>query len=245
MDLKGIFEQYFKNEMLTEDVQKEIETLFEAAVNAKTQAKLEEQGAASEERAMEKLAEFKEELVQTLSDYMEETFGEWFETNETNIVSDIKVNMAESTMKKLQGVLADNFIEIKEEEINVVEDLESKLDETKTKLDEVGNHNIDLKKQIIEYQKAVQFTTLTGDLTESETETLLTLIESIECKDVDEFVSKATLIKSNINQISESVGEIEEAAYYVENPDAVLSEKSDDAETVNALDKYLPVGARV
>lgn len=241
MDLKAILEKYF-SEALAEDAKLEIETLFEAAVKDAVEAKVQESETALEEKYSDELKEFKSDLVEKLNDYLEVTFKEWFDENTPAMVSDIKVTMAESIMGNLKSVLSDNFVEIKEEEVDVVKDLETQLADAKERLDEAGNDQIEMRKQILEFEKAIAFTQMTEGMALTDKESLLNLVEDISAEDVETFKKKAAILKDKLSEAS-STSEKEqeeklEEEKETENPDEKLSESANDSE----LDRYLPKG---
>jgi hypothetical protein len=237
MKLEDILKKYLSEEVLTDDVKTEIETLFETLVNESVQAKIEIEKTTLEDKYTVELKEFKEGLVEKLSDYMEETFGEWFETNKPEMVSEIKVSIADNTTKMLRNLLSENYVEVKDEDVDVVADLEKKLEESGDEVNELGNSKIDLKKEIVEqgkqifeYQKAVEFTKLTDGMNVSDKEKLLKLIEDIEAADIESFNEKVKIIKE---KYMEKLEEGDEETI-IEDPNAIITEGND------SVDKYLP-----
>jgi len=238
MDLKAILEKHFSEEALTEEAKTEMEALFEASVNSVVEKKLEEAKTELEEKHTEELKTFKSDLVESLNDYMEEAFGEWFDENKPAMASEIKVSMAESTMKKLRGVLSENYVDIKEEDIDTVADLEAKLEEAKSKVDELGNTNIENKKQILEFEKAIQFTNISEGMSVNEKANLLKLVEDISANDVETFVEKVKIIKEKLVDKTDDVDEnLKEEEKSKENPDKILKESNKDTDTTK---KYIP-----
>ena len=232
MDLKELLEKYFKD-ALTEGAQTEIETLFEALVQEAVDARVKDAEAKLEEKYAAELKEFKEGLIEKLSDYLEETFTEWADENKPAMVGEAKVLMAETVMKSMKGVLSENYVEIKEEEVDVIADLEKNIADLTGKLDESGNANIDLKKQIFEYEKAVAFTKLTDGMALTDKESLLKLVNGIDANDIKAFTEKATILKEKMIEASSSAAkELSEGVIDPENPDGELKESE--------VDKYLP-----
>jgi len=237
MKLEDILKQYLSEDVLTEDVKKEIETLFETLVNESVATKIDAEKVTLEEKYTDELKTFKESLVEKLSDYMEETFGEWFENNKPDMVSEIKVSIADNTTKMLRNLLSENYVEVKDEDVDAVADLEKKLEESSEEVNKLGNSKIDLKKkiveqdkQIFEYQKAVEFTKLTDGMNVSDKEKLLKLIEDIEAADIESFNEKVKIIK---DKYMEKLEEGDEDVI-IEDPNGIITEGND------SVDKYLP-----
>ena len=239
MNLEQLLKKYFKDEALTEEVKVELTTLFEAAVNEAVDAKvaeaLTEKEAKLEEDCKKDLKEFKENLVVKLNEYLQYAVDEFISENEVAEIAKIKIDMADSIIEKVASVMKDNFIEISEEQLDVVKDLEKKVEDIKTRLDESVNEKIELKSQILEYEKAIVFTKLTDGLSANQKEKLLSLTEGIEAPDINSFKNKVEIIKSNF--IKEKEG-LNESHTDLEDLDSQVSDPDDP------LKKYLPNRAR-
>lgn len=233
MKIEDILEKYF-SEALTEDVKTEIETIFEAAVNTKVKEKLEEDTVALNEKYDNEMKEFKESVLNTLNDYIEESFNEWAEENKVALSSEIKVDIADNMVKSLRSVLDENYIEIKEEEIDTIKDLETRLKESENKIDDLGNVNINQKKQILEFEKAIVFSQMTEGMTLTDKEALLKIVEDIEAKDIKTFKEKVEIIKNKFTIIDEK----EELGD--EDPDKKIDTTDDKQINESQVDKYLP-----
>lgn len=140
MDIKAILEKYFKDVTLTEDVKTELETIWTTAITEAVNQKIEEVKKETEERLEEQcrvdLNEFKETLVDNLNKYLDYAVDEFVKENELAEISKVKVEMAESTMKGLLDIIGGHYIKIDETKIDVVKDLEAKVESLTAKLDE-------------------------------------------------------------------------------------------------------------
>ena len=235
--LKELLEKYF-DENLTEDAKVEIETMFEAAIKEATKKRVAEKEQALEEKYAGELKQFKSELVDNLSAYLESAFGEWFEANKPAEIAGVKVAMAEKVMGKLRGALSEVFVEIKEEDVNVVNDLEGQLTEAKTAADKAGNDAIEAQRQSFEYQKAIAFMKMTEGMTLTDKEALLDLVEDIEAADIDTFTKKAGILKEKLagKGAGKKKGAGLKEGKELEDPEKELTEGMDE------VDKYLPKG---
>ena len=243
MDLKKILEKYFKDQV-SEEAITEISTLFEAALNEKVKTALVEKETELEESNKTEMAKFKAELVDKLSEYSKVAVGEFIEENKPAIESDIKVNISETVMKGLVAVLKEQYIIVPEGETNVVADLEEKHKKVEAKLNESINSNIDDKKQILEYEKALSFKRMVSeaDLTDTDAEKVLDLLEGIEADSIETFEAKTKVIiakvsddnKDDLNENDNDDDNHEDLNENVNDADA--NDTDDDSE----IDQYLP-----
>lgn len=239
MKIAEFLEKYFKDEALTEDAKSEMETIFEAAVTEAADKKIAEviaeKESSLEEECKKDLQEWKENLVSKLNEYMSYTIEEFVKENELSEVSDIKVKMADAFIEKILGAVKENYVEISEEQIDVVTDLEKQIKELKEKIDSSTNDKISLKRQLFEYEKAIAFEKLSAGLSENEKDKLLNLVEDIEASDINSFKTKLNVLKSAFIK-KESNDEIDK-----ENLDESIDNKNDKKDP---LKKYLPTNKR-
>lgn len=239
MKIAEFLEKYFKDEALTEDAKSKMKTIFEAAVTEAADKKIAEviaeKESSLEEECKKDLQEWKENLVSKLNEYMSYTIEEFVKENELSEVSDIKVKMADAFIEKILGAVKENYVEISEEQIDVVTDLEKQIKELKEKIDSSTNDKISLKRQLFEYEKAIAFEKLSAGLSENEKDKLLNLVEDIEASDINSFKTKLNVLKSAFIK-KESNDEIDK-----ENLDESIDNKNDKKDP---LKKYLPTNKR-
>jgi len=234
MDIKAILEKYFKDVTLTEDVKTELETIWTTAITEAVNQKIEEVKKETEERLEEQcrvdLNEFKETLVDNLNKYLDYAVDEFVKENELAEISKVKVEMAESTMKGLLDIIGGHYIKIDETKIDVVKDLEAKVESLTAKLDEQTDSLLEERQQVFEYEKALSFKRLCEGLSDNESDKLLSLVEDVHADDIESFEKKLTIIKE---KFVKSSGNKEEET---------LNEDIDETidKNLDHLKKYLP-----
>lgn len=240
MDLKKLLEKYFKDQVSDEAIT-EISTLFEAAVNERVKDAVVAKETELEESNKAEMAKFKTELVDKLSEYSKVAVDEFIDDNRPAIESDIKVNVSEAVMTGLVAVLKDQYIVVPEGETNVVADLESKVTKVEEKLNDAINTNIEGRKQILEYEKAMTFKRLIteADLTDVDSEKVLDLLEGIDADDVDVFEEKTKIIISKV--IEDSNGNNDDVPNKKkEDLNEKLNGETGDELEESEIDKYVP-----
>lgn len=238
MDLKKLLEKYFK-EQLSDEALTEITTLFEAALNERVKTAIVETEVELEESNKTEMTKFKAELVDKLSEYAKVAVDEFIEENQTEIESDIKVNISENVMKGLMSVLRDQYIVVPEGETNVVADLEEKAKRIESKLNESINSSIEDKKQILEYEKALSFKRLIAeaDLTDTDAEKVLDLLDGIDADTVETFEEKTKII---INKVKDDNSDDDDDEDLDLNESFNVEDNDDDDKKTSDIDCYLP-----
>ena len=240
MDLKKILEKHFK-EQLSDEALTEISTLFEAAVNEKVKEAIVEREDALEESNKAEMKTFKEELVDKLSEYSKVAVDEFIDDNRPGIESEVKVAVSESIVKGVVALLKEQYINVPESETDVVADLEGKTKKLETKLNEAINSDIDNKKQILEYEKALSFKKMCAesDLTDTEAEKVLDLLDGIEADSIERFDEKTKIIIEKVKDDSnddDDDGNREDLNESLDGDDNAEEDAGDKSE----IDIYLP-----
>ncbi len=234
MDLKKILEKHFKD--LSEEASTEIETLFEAAISEGIKTGVAEKEAELDESNKVEMAEFKSELVNKLSEYTQVAVGEFVAENAPAIESEVKVNVSESVVKGLVGVLKDLYISVPESETDVVSDLEGKNSSLSEKLNDAINADLNSKRQILEYQKALSFKKMVSesDLTDIDAEKVLDLMEGVEADSIEKFEEKTKIIIAKVNEDTKDIDDDPKTEEIEDLKENIKVDKK------SAIDMYLP-----
>ena len=237
MKLEEILKKYFKEHMSDEALQ-EIDTLFEATVAEAVKSSVDEKTKTKETELEEKysseLAEFKSDLIDKLNSYITLCVEEFVAENKPMIESEIKVEMAAKVMESLSAVLKEQHVEIKEEDVDVVKDLETKNTELTTKLNDSINEGIESKKQTMEYQKAMKFKEMTEGLVDTDAERVLDLMENVDAEDIETFEKKLKTVLTKMVPAAEADVDHPEGEDLNEE---IIDPNVDDDKSVN---KYAP-----
>ena len=196
--MKEDIQAIFGEEELSEELRERAETIFEAAVNARV-AEIEQQFS---EAFDVQLAEAKEQLTEELSskvdNYMSYIAEEWMKENSVAIESSLKVEVAESFMTGLKGLMEAHNISIPEETSNdVVADLQSKIEELEGKLEEETISKVELSKELQEAQSKVIFSEVTEGLAETQIEKIRALSEGLDYENTEDYSKKLNMLKES------------------------------------------------
>lgn len=201
-DMSDDVEALFNGEEgLTEEFRTKAETIFEAAVvsRIKTEvARLEEEYEQRLEEAMEqKFEELTDGLVEHVDGYLNLMVEQWMENNEVALESGLKNNILEGFVEGLKTLFKEHYIEVPEEKFDVVGQMEAKIEELTTKLDETVELNVKLHKQLGEHKKVDCIAEACNGLSDIEADKLRSLAEEISFEDAETYAGKLQTIREN------------------------------------------------
>lgn len=202
LDMSDDVEALFNGEDgLTEEFRQKAETIFEAAVTSRiveevariTEA-LEEQ---YEQKLQEELETTVEGLVEHVDGYLNLMVEQWMENNVVALESGMKSDILESFVGGLKNLFEEHYIDVPEEKFDVVGDMEAKIEELNSKLDEAVAVNVALNQELNESMRAEIVDAVCEGLTDMEAEKLQTLAEEISFEDTETFAHKMQTIREN------------------------------------------------
>jgi hypothetical protein len=192
----------FDGSDLKEDFRTKFAVLFESAVNIKVGQKTLELEEEFENRLNEEVESLTESLVESLDEYLDYTANAWLSENEVAITSTLKSDLTEQFLEDLHTLFATNYINIPEDKIDVIEEMNERIETLEEIINSKIDENMELAKTIEETKSIVSelevknaFNEFKEGLTESEIEKLSTLSESIEYDSVEDFKSKVSILK--------------------------------------------------
>lgn len=187
----------FDGSELSEDFREKATVIFEAAINEKVSgvvASLEEQ---YEARLTEEVGAIEEALVEKIDSYLDYVVEQWVEENKLAIESGIKAEVVESFMEGLKGLFTEHYVDAPQEKLDVLAQVQSEVEELKTKLSASINENIELSKKLEAAEAEKAFVEVSEGLAATQIEKLRTLAEGIEYADVASYKKKLGMIKES------------------------------------------------
>lgn len=180
----------FGSDLLTEETQEKLTTLFEAAINEKVALKT----AAIEAQLEEEMGSQVEQLVDTLDAYLEEAVDSFFAKNQIAIETGIRVEMMESFMGGIKSLVEQHNFAIETDQVDMVQELSTKVEDLEARLDESLNTQVALKREIEAGDKAAALADAGRLLTVGQQEKLSTLAEDLEFTSKDKYAAKLKVI---------------------------------------------------
>lgn len=209
--------------------------IFEAAVIARAVAVAEKLEEEILQAAEESVAEMKEDLEVKVDGYLNHVVENWMVKNEVAIESGLKTEIVEGFIYGLKNLFTEHYIDVPEQQVNVVEALASEVEELKGKLNETLNNNIELARRINEGVKFQTLAKVCEGLTTTQAEKLQMLAEGVEFTSESEYAKKLlTVRESYFPKVNKQ--------FAVSNP-VVLSESAEPTpvEVQNTVDPSMSV----
>jgi len=192
-DIDAIF-----GEDLSEDLREKAETVFEAAVNARVADLNDQYSEAFASQIDEATEQLKEDMTGKLDEYINYLSEQWLEENQVAIESSLKVEVAESFMSGLRGLIeAHNVILPEEEQTDVLASLETRVEELEGKLEEETSEKVKLSNELVESLTQNIFAEATNGLAETQIEKLRALSEGLDYENVEDFSNKLNVLKES------------------------------------------------
>ena len=182
-----------EDDELEEDFKEKATIIFETAVNEK--ARLIREQVEAEFTA--KLAEEKARMDEQIADFVDTAVQEWLKENKLEIKYSLRTEIAENFIGGLKKLFAENYIEIPEEDVSVVDELTETVESYKEQLEEQSQALEEAQAQILAFKRQEIIDDITEDLTETQKIRLEKLSESVEAGDIDEFRYKVEQLKES------------------------------------------------
>jgi len=185
-------------ENLSEEFVSKATTIFEAAVIARAEEVIAAAEEELEEQFVEAVEQVKEDLASKLDDYLNYMVEEWVKDNEVAITSGLKAQVVEDFIGGLHNLFKEHYINIPEEQTDVVEELVTRVEELEEELNEQINTSVELTKALNEQLKIEAIhAACEGLTTQTQVEKLKSLAESVEFTNLEEFTEKLDTIKES------------------------------------------------
>lgn len=198
--IKGVKEDVdalLNGEELSEEFRTKAETIFEAAVLSRVAAEVARIEEEFESKVADAVAKNTEGLVEQVDGYLGYIAEQWMTQNEIALERGMKSDILEGFIGGLKSLFEEHYIDIPEEKFDVLGEMESKIDELETKLNEQVAANIELVKHIDVAKRAEIVTSVAEGLTVTETEKFMSLVEELSYEDQASFETKVKTIREN------------------------------------------------
>ena len=197
IDMSEHIEALLQGEDLSEEFKDKAKTIFEAAVQQKVEEELVKIQEAYAETLEEQVQEITENLSSNVDDYLNYVVEQWVTENEVAIENGLRTELTEDFITGLRQLFAENYIDIPEDKVSVVEELGSKVAELETKLNEEINRNVHLNRTLGESKQFEVLVNACDGLTDTQAEKLKTLSEGVEFTSEGEFAKKIKTLREN------------------------------------------------
>ncbi len=190
-------EEIFAGQELNEEILEKASIIFEATINGKiieVSAHLEEQYQAALEDEKEK---FITELTDRVDEYLNYVAEEWMTENEVALTNAVQVEVAESFMSGIKDLFAENYIDVADEKIDVIDELTQQNTDLEVRLDEAIQKSIEESKAREGLEAFKILTRASNGLSMNQKEKLAQLAEGIDYEDTEDYLKKIDMLKEH------------------------------------------------
>lgn len=222
---------------LDEDFKTQAAVVFETAVNEKVSTLREE----IEAEYATKFEEDKADLEEKFNEFVDYAVKEWLEENQLEVKYSLRTEIAENFIQGMKSLFEENYIDIPEEEVSVVDELTEAVEGYKDRISEQDEMLEKLQAEVLAFTKGKIVEEVTDGLTDTQKIRLEKLSESVEAADTDEFKEKLETLKEayfdspdRAAQVLSSLGD--EVYSMSESGEATITE---DSSPVSQYAKFL------
>ena len=209
-DIEALFAD---KENLNEEFFEQATTIFEAALNAKATIVEEALKEAYDKKLEEAVAQHEEEMEKKLNEYLDYVAEAWLKENEIAIESAVKVEVAENFMNGIKNLFTESYIEIPEDKVDVLDELEKKVEQLTSQLDESVNEKIALQGAIKDQSAKLMFQEKGQELTLKQRDEFVDLVEGLDFEDMKDYEKKLdTILETYFDKKAPATTEVDEPA---------------------------------
>jgi hypothetical protein len=183
---------------LSEEFKSKANVVFNAVLQTKLEEATEKLAAKAEKVSNRKMKGLLETAVEDVNDYFEYITEQWMNENQLAVEQGIRNNLVENVLYKFKKALAESYIELPEEDLMIMEELEHKSTELKTKLDSVLSENIKLKKSLMESKKNEVQAAICEGLTDLEVDRFKNLAKNVDFDSSKQYKDELVALKEAV-----------------------------------------------
>jgi len=195
--MKEDVDALLNGEELSEEFREKAETIFEAAVISRVKAETAKLEEAYEGKLTEAKKELEEGLVEKVDGYLGLMVEQWMEQNALALESGMKSEILEGFIGGLKSLFEEHYIDIPEEKFDVLGEMESKIEDLESKLNESVEDSLSIKKELDAMKRINTIDEISEGLTDTEVEKFKGLAEELSYEDVDSFTKKLQTIRES------------------------------------------------
>ena len=197
VDLSADVAALTEGEDLSDGFKEKAKTIFEAAVVSRLNEELERMHNDYAKALEEEVETVKTELAEKVDEYLGYAVKQWIEKNQLAVENGIKAEMGEQVLTGLKQVFVENFIDLPDEKVDLVDDLQGQLNTMESKLNESIEENVGLSKKVGGYIKNGIVTEIAEGLSLSQKEKLVSLAEAVEFENEESFKEKVSTLRES------------------------------------------------
>ena len=197
VDLSADVAALTEGENLSEEFKDKAKTIFEAAVVSRLNEELERMHEDYAKALEGEIETVKSDLAEKVDEYLSYAVESWMKKNQLAVEAGIKAEMGEQVLSGLKQVFVENYIDLPDEKVDLVDGLQEQLNTMEQKLNESIEENVGLSKQVGGYIKNGIVTEIAEGLSLSQKEKLVSLAEAVEFENEESFKEKVSTLRES------------------------------------------------
>ena len=239
--MKEDVDALFNGESLSEDFRVKATLIFEAAVQSRVEAIVEEVLDENDAVLEEAIQNVQAELSEQVDDYLNYVVEEWVDENQVAIETGLRAELVEDFIGGLKNLFAEHYIDIPDEKVDVAEALAAQVADLQQEAEETNEVLATLVEELGSVKKAEAIARICEGLTQVQAEKMKSLAEGVEFTAEGDFDNKLAVIRENYFpsrvSVNSEVKTLQETS--VEEPE-VAEVPSYMRHYVNAISKTAP-----
>ena len=220
VDLSADVAALTEGENLSDGFKDKAKTIFEAAVVSRLNEELERMHEDYAKALEAEIETVKSDLAEKVDEYLTYAVEGWMKKNQLAVESGIKAEMGESVLSGLKQVFVENYIDLPDEKVDLVDGLQEQLNNMESKLNESIEENVGLSKKVGGYIKNGIVTEIAEGLSLSQKEKLVSLAEAVEFENEDAFKAKVSTLRESYFSTKPEKTEVSEDVQVENAPEA-------------------------
>jgi hypothetical protein len=210
VDMSADVNALLEGEDFSDDFKLKATTIFEAAIGAKLaseKVKLEE---SYQTKLTEEVQAIEEALGTKVDEYLSYVVEEWSKDNEVALEHGIRSEISEQILSGLKDLFVENYIDIPEEKLSIVESQFDEIEDLTDKLNEAEKEKMALHASVNESVKDKILLSLSSDLAVTEVEKFKELAENVDFESSELYEKKLGIIKEKYFPNDKKVSDVSE-----------------------------------
>ena len=192
---------------LSEENSEKARTIFKAAVTSKVAEIKEELESTYSKNLKTSIDKVKGDLSEAVDKYLSYCAEEWTKENELAIERGLRSEMTDNFIDGLKTLFVEHYVEVPEDKYNVIDELANRLDDMEEKLDSEVSKNMEVVAENDQLKRGNVIREACNDLTESQTEKMVSLAEGVDFTSAEDFSDKVEELKNAYFPKDENIAE--------------------------------------
>jgi len=182
---------------LSDEFKAKTAIIFETAIKSKIAEEVSRLEDEYQEKLESEIETTREDLVEKVDNYLNYVVEQWMEENKLAVETGLRTEIAEGFMNSLKDLFVENYIDVPESKVDLVDELAASVEELEEQLDEKTAAVLEMSNKLEAYQRESIIREQSRDLADTQVEKLQSLVSSLDFEDEESFASKVKTVKES------------------------------------------------